>query len=236
MWSIENMTVDLSDLVEGWHPVGHDPVGVIVGRRSDRSEDLASESASCGCARSRPSCMFRSPCQRAVAGKGELATGRAPRTLVHHAADRLRILGKRKPIEHHLDHGFLAAGIIASFVQRSRSETLNGLLSGCRGAPEVKRASGDKRLTHEGSGGVDGSSLLHSQPGRRCRGQPGAANGQPKEDDEDDRQNNQKDGSRGFTTRRPSSSSSSPGCRRHSGRIEHRNASAKALRVGAKCA
>src|SRR3546814_17738341 len=67
-------------------------------------------------ARAWPRLVRRAPCQSAVAGEGELATGRAFRSLEDHAADRFRESEVARAVDHDLSDRLLPLGVVARFI------------------------------------------------------------------------------------------------------------------------
>src|SRR3546814_9743588 len=83
----EQVRAHRSHLVQAAAPIRHDPVGMVMGGVSDGTEYSSRER----CARNA-ACPF--PCrlrwhagQSAIAGKGELTTGNAFRSLEHHRSE-----------------------------------------------------------------------------------------------------------------------------------------------------
>ena len=95
---VKNMIVDLRNLVECVDSVGHDPVGVIVRRRSDWREHVAGEGPPSGSPRGGPPCPLRAPALRSIAGEGELATGGSGGELVNDPVDRVAAANPLRPV------------------------------------------------------------------------------------------------------------------------------------------
>ena len=109
------MRADDGVLGQGRGPVGHDIIGVIMGRLADRRVDAARQARPAAIAiGALPAVRVGLAVERAVAGEGELAAGRTGRALVNDAADARREGGMADAVEHDLGDRALAVVVLVS--------------------------------------------------------------------------------------------------------------------------
>src|SRR3546814_7533313 len=80
------------------------PVGMVMGGVSDGTEYCSRESCARNAARPFPCRLRWHAGQSAIAGKGELTTGNAFRSLEHHAANSVRKSGMAQALEDDLNN------------------------------------------------------------------------------------------------------------------------------------